>query len=117
MFRKDSPTVPDIYIFREASDKWKISSNGQIHDIYSYGFAVRIGLLSFLELDYTQLREEIKNHDIRTTFPVDAFIDAGLSHGSPHWVDCALNWLEAAKKEQTLKFQPALLRIIENKKI
>ena len=77
-----------------------------------------LALLPFLELPIADFKVQVsvwkQVHSVKN-FPFEMFICAGFRHGSPHWVDCAMQWL-AALKGIKYDFTTDLEKILLNKK-
>jgi hypothetical protein len=116
MHKIPSPAVPTIFLLYSSSEGWKISIRNDEYDIQSTHHRVVLGLLAFMERSFKEMHLLVSQISEEKEFPYDAFLIAGFTHGSPHWVTCALSWLEFLSGGNYAVFQTWLDTIIKNDK-
>lgn len=115
MDRIPSPAVLNIFLVYSKFKGWRLSIGNEGYNIKSSNHRVILALLAFMERDFKEMDCLVSQISEHHRFPYTPFIIAGFKHGSPHWVTCALDWLEYLHDEDYANHENWLNEISENK--
>jgi hypothetical protein len=109
----------DCYIGLSDCREWKIVISREVCNIDSGDFHVKMALLPFLEVNFTDVVRKLKaaygDEVSQENFPFLCFIKAGFEQKSRLIAADALNWLEHLGNAEISNFIEALERIVNQK--
>ncbi|WP_421710317.1 hypothetical protein [Algihabitans sp.] len=101
------------------ADSWFVTIEGACYLIGDESDNAVLAVLPFLEIPIQDFKKSVSEFLIKypgSIFPYEVFIHAGFKHGSPHWTDCALEWLSGLNHKPESDFSKELEIIVQKKK-
>lgn len=104
--------------FDPETKSWLVTVQGKIYTIGDGSDHSVLAVLPFLELSFLDVESHVSDllaKHPNLSFPYELFVSAGFRHGSPHWTDCSLKWLNELDELET-NFSAELEQVVSNKR-